>query len=180
MGGAESMTLHDRIETILRGTPDLMRVMAIVRDLGLPDWMVFSGAVYQPVWNSITGRPADHGFNDYDIGYFDSADLGWDAEDAVIHKVVAAMPPHLRNKVEVRNQARVHLWFEGHFGTPYSPLGSSTDALSRFTATAFAVGARLEPDNDLSIFAPFGLGPFRPQTPPDDPASGLGFRIDRC
>ncbi len=34
--------------------------------------------------------------------------------------------------VEVRNQARVHLWFEAHFGEPYTPLSSTAEALRRF------------------------------------------------
>jgi hypothetical protein len=59
--------------------------------------------------------------------------------------------------VEVRNQARVHLWFEGKFGEPYTPLTSSAEALGRFTSTTFAVGARLEADGSMTLVAPFGL-----------------------
>ena len=177
------MNRHDRLVAILRDTPGLMRVMAIARELALPDWMIFSGAIYQPVWNAITGRPAEHGLNDYDLGYFADADLGWDAEDVVIKRVAAAMPLHLRDKVEVRNQARVHLWFESHFGEPYTPLNASAEALSRFTAPAFAVGARLEPDGDLSIFAPFGLDDLfdlrlRPATRP--PALGFAATVAKA
>jgi hypothetical protein len=57
----------------------------------------------------------------------------------------------------VRNQARVHLWFEDHFGEPYDPLGCTAEALERFAAPAFAVGVRLEADGTLAIAAPFGL-----------------------
>jgi hypothetical protein len=57
----------------------------------------------------------------------------------------------------VRNQARVHVWFEGKFGEAYSPLSCSAEALERFTSSTFAVGARLEPDGRMNIFAPFGL-----------------------
>ena len=177
------MTLQERRDTILRGAPGLMDVMMIVRGFGLPDWMVFSGAVYQPVSNAITDRPLEHGLNDYDLGYFDGVDLSWAAEDSVIQRVAAAMPPRLRNQVEVRNQARVHLWFESRFGEPYSPLKSSTEALSRFTAPAFAVGARLEPDDTLSIFAPFGLDDLfelrlRPTTQP--PALGFATTVAKA
>ena len=59
--------------------------------------------------------------------------------------------------VEVRNQARVHLWFEGKFGEPYAPLTSSAEALGRFVSPVFAVAVRLEADDSLSIRAPFGL-----------------------
>ena len=150
-------TLEARMETILREAEGLMQVLRTVRALDLPDWLVFSGAVYGPIWNHLTGRPLDHGLSDYDLGYFDASDISYEAEDVVIRRVAAAFEPPLRELVEVRNQARVHLWFEDHFGEPYSPLASSAQALERFAAPAFSVGVRLEPDDRLTIFAPFGL-----------------------
>lgn len=149
--------LEQRLRSILRASPRLMTVMRIARSLALPDWLIFSGAIYQPVWNHQTGRPPDHGIKDYDLGYFDASDTGWDAEDAVIRLVAAALPPALRDLVEVRNQARVHLWFEDHFGEPYAPLADTAEALTRFAAPAFSVGARLEADDSLTLVAPFGL-----------------------
>jgi hypothetical protein len=148
--------LEDRLRAILSASPTLMQVMGVARDLDLPDWLVFSGAIYQPVWNHLTGRPPDHGIKDYDLGYFDP-DTSWDAEDAVIRRVAAAFDPPLREQVEVRNQARVHLWFEDHFGEPYAPLACTAEALERFAAPACAVGARLEHDGELTVVAPFGL-----------------------
>jgi hypothetical protein len=59
--------------------------------------------------------------------------------------------------VEVRNQARVHLWFEGKFGEPYEALTGTDEALARFVAPAFAVGVRLDDDDAISVAAPFGL-----------------------
>jgi hypothetical protein len=51
----------------------------------------------------------------------------------------------------------VHLWFEGKFGEPYSPLSRTAEALDRFTSSTFSVGVRLEADDRLAIVAPFGL-----------------------
>jgi hypothetical protein len=47
---------YERLTGILRATPQLMQVLRVVRSLELPDWLVFSGAVYQPVFNHLTGR----------------------------------------------------------------------------------------------------------------------------
>ena len=149
--------LEGSLREILQQTPGLMRVLATARDLALPDWMVFSGAVYQPVWNQLTGRAPDHGLSDYDLGYFDASDISYEAEDKVIRRVAAAFQPPLRDLVEVRNQARVHLWFEDRFGEPYKALTSTAEALERFVAPAFAVGVRMEADSRLTIVAPFGL-----------------------
>ena len=134
-----------------------MRVLSVARRLCLPDWLVFSGAVYQPVLNHLTGRPLDYGIKDYDLDYFDASDLSYDAEDAVIRRVKAAFDEPLRSMVEVRNQARVHLWFEAKFGEAYAPLSRTAEALERFASATFAVGVRLESDDRLYIEAPFGL-----------------------
>ena len=150
-GGREA-----RLIAIVRADPALMRVLTTVRHLDLPDWRLFSGAVYQGVWNDRTGRPVGYGVKDYDIGYFDP-DTSWDAEDVFIQRTAAAFDEPLRSLVEVRNQARVHIWFPDHFNEPYEPLTHTDEALSRFVAPAFAVGVRMEPDETISIAAPFGL-----------------------
>lgn len=148
--------LETRLADIVRADPGLMHVLTTVRALGLNDWRVFSGAVYQSVWNAVIGRPVGYGRKDYDLGYFDP-DVSWDAEDAVIKRVAAAFDEPFRTDVEVRNQARVHIWFPDRFGEPYEALTGTDEALARFVAPAFAVGVRLEADDTISIAAPFGL-----------------------
>jgi len=150
-------TLEARLETILRAAPSLMQVLATARDLDLPEWLIVSGAIYQRVFNHLTGRDADYGIKDYDLAYFDASDISSEAEDVVIRRVAAAFEPPLRDLVEARNQARVHVWFESKFGEAYAPLSSSAEALERFVSPANAVGVRLEPDGRLTITAPFGL-----------------------
>ncbi|MFI4976589.1 MAG: nucleotidyltransferase family protein [Caulobacterales bacterium] len=134
-----------------------MRVLGVARELDLPDWLIVSGAVYQPVLNHLTGRDADYGLKDYDLAYFDASDISYEAEDLVIRHAAEAFQPPLRDMVEVRNQARVHVWFEAKFGEAYSPLTCSAEALTRFVSPLFAVGVRLEADDRLSVVAPFGL-----------------------
>jgi hypothetical protein len=149
--------LHRRLAEIVRASPTLMHVLTVLRRLDLPQWRVFSGAVYQAVWNAQTGRDPDYGVKDYDVAYYDASDTSYEAEDVVIRRVAAAFEPPLREMVEVRNQARVHLWFEDHFGEPYTPLSSTDEAMERFVCPAFSVGVRLEPDDRISVVAPFGL-----------------------
>lgn len=75
-------------------------------------WVVRDGRVpVQTVWNVVTDRPPTSGIKDYDVFYFDRSDLSWEAEDVVIktgQKVFAGLPA----EVEIRNEARVHLWYE--------------------------------------------------------------------
>ena len=162
-----------RVEALLRASPSLMTVMKHARDLDLPDWLIFSGAIYQTVWNGLSGRDPEYGIKDYDLGYFDP-DTSWVAEDVVIRRARDAFPPPFDAAVEVRNQARVHLWFDGKFGEPYAPLSSTAEALSRFVSPTFAIGARLERDGAMMLAAPFGSDdmlamrvrptPLRPET----------------
>jgi hypothetical protein len=100
--------LLERLTAILRAATPLMRVLRVARRLCLPDRLVFSGAVYQPVLNHLSGRPLDYGIRDYDLAYFDASNLSYEAEDAVIRQVKAAFDEPL-SMVEVRNQGRVHL-----------------------------------------------------------------------
>lgn len=151
------MNPEARLEAILRRSAPLMQVLNTLREIDPPDWLVFSGAIYQRVFNDLTGRPLDYGIRDYDVAYFDASDISYEAEDVVIQRVARAFEPPLREMVEVRNQARVHVWFEAHFSEPYAPLGSSVEALTRFVSPVFAVSARLEADGAMTIHAPFGL-----------------------
>ena len=164
--------LEARLVDIVRADPGLMHVLTTVRDQDLPDWRIFSGAVYQSVWNALTGRPAGYGVRDYDVGYFDP-DTSWDAEDVVIKRVAAAFDEPFRDIVEVRNQARVPIWFPAHFGEPYDPLSGTDEALERFVAPAFAIGVRLEKDDTISVAAPLGMDDMFALTLRPNPNRGL-------
>lgn len=151
------MSPEARLEAVLRRSEPLMHVLRTLVALDLPDWLIFSGAIYQRVFNDLTGRPLDYGIKDYDVAYFDASDISYEAEDVVIRRVADAFEPPLREMVEVRNQARVHLWFEGHFGEAYAPLSCTGEALGRFVCPVFAVGVRLDAKDRMTVLAPFGL-----------------------
>ncbi|MFN8722551.1 MAG: nucleotidyltransferase family protein [Rhodospirillales bacterium] len=148
--------LNARLVRIVADDPDLMALLRALRALAQPPWRVTAGCLYQTVWNVLTGRPRGTGIKDYDVVYFDADDLSWEAEDRVIRRVVAALPA-LPVPVEIRNQARVHLWFEKRFGAPYPPLRHVDDGLVRYASTVHAVSVRLEADGTIDVAAPFGL-----------------------
>jgi uncharacterized protein len=148
-----------RLEEIVRGDPDLMGLLTAAREVGLPQWRVVAGCLYQTAWNVLTNKPARTGIKDYDLIYFDARDLSWEAEDQVVQRVALRMG-HLPAPVEVRNQARVDLWFKQRFGADCSPLRCADEALTRYASIVHAVGVRLERDDSLDIVAPFGLDDF--------------------
>jgi hypothetical protein len=141
----------NRLEAIIRADPDLMHLLEYLRAIALPQWRLVAGCLYQTVWNVLTNRPRGTGIQDHDVIYFDASDLTWEAEDAIIRRATAS------DLLQIRNQARVHLWYEQHFGVPYPPLSTADEAIQRYPSIAGAVGVRLEDDGRLDITAPFGL-----------------------
>lgn len=124
--------------------------------LGLPEWWLTAGAVFQNVWNRIEGRPPGYGIQDYDVFYYDRTDLSWEAENDVIRAATDLFPEAPR-PVQVRNQARVHLWYEAKFGVTCPPFVSATDAIDAFASTTCCVGITQD-HGGLRFHAPFGLG----------------------
>ncbi len=123
--------------------------------LQLPDWWLSAGALFQTVWNVLDGRDPTAGIRDYDLFYFDP-DLSWAAEDEVIRRA-GALFADLDAVVEVRNEARVHLWYEDHFGVPAVPFTSTADAIDHFASTTCCYAVTRRVDGELDIYAPHGF-----------------------
>jgi hypothetical protein len=122
--------------------------------MALPDAWIVSGCLVQTVWNVLTSRPPDHGIADYDIFYFDP-DTSWQAEDAVIRELQGRLAK-LDVKIELRNQARVHLWYPQKHGLPYPALRCSTEGIDRFLTQNTQVGIRRTAAG-FDVYAPHGF-----------------------
>src|SRR5262249_52254317 len=103
-----------------------------------------------------------HGFDlgahikDCDLVYYDPADLSYEAEDVHVRRG-RALFADLPVPVEIMNEARVHLWYEDHFGYRIEPYRSVEHAVNSWPTTATSVGVRREPGGDLVVYAPYGL-----------------------
>ena len=156
LAGAPLDMQINALKRLVMDDPDLMALLIMIRDLDLPDGWLTSGCLYQTVWNAITERPRRTGIKDYDVLYFDSSDLSYEAEDRTIQRVARA-GGSLAPQLEVRNQARVHLWFRERFGFSVRPLSSAAEAMTRYASTAHAIGVRLTTAGELELVAPYGL-----------------------
>ncbi|HWK45012.1 MAG TPA: nucleotidyltransferase family protein [Stellaceae bacterium] len=125
--------------------------------LGLPDAWLVAGCLYQTVWNRLAGRSPGALIKDYDIFYFDDADLSWDAEDRAIRRAERCFAD-LGITVELRNQARVHLWYAERFGPGYPALRSSRDGIDRYLVECTCVALAPTPGGAPELYAPYGLG----------------------
>ena len=144
------------LERIISQDEKLMTLIRGIKELGLPDGWLVSGALYQSVWNVLTDKPRGYGIKDYDVVYFDDSDTSYEAEDAIIRKVDRHFGD-FEGDIEVRNQARVHLWYPERFGGTYPKLDHAIQSLNRYTTIAHMVGVRLDDNGYLEIAAPKGL-----------------------
>lgn len=122
--------------------------------LALPDAWLVSGCLVQTAWNVLTKRAVDYGINDYDVFYFDP-DTSWQVEDAVIRQLQRRLAP-LGATIEVRNQARVHLWYPQKHGLPYAALQTSQEGIDRFLTKNTQVGIR-RTARGHDVYAPHGF-----------------------
>ncbi|MER5790255.1 nucleotidyltransferase family protein [Streptomyces sp. NPDC001980] len=146
----------ESLRAVLSRNTVLTEVLARTATLDLPGWYLTAGCLFQTVWNVVTDRPPTNGIKDYDVFYFDADQLSWEAEDAVIRtgrEVFAGLPA----EVEIRNEARVHLWYEDKFGVACPPYDSTEAAIDSFAATTCCLGVRLETDGRWRVYAPHGL-----------------------
>jgi len=123
--------------------------------LALKDAWLVAGSLFQTVWNLQSGRPATEGIKDYDVFYFDGDDLSWGSEDKQIQRLRDVLGD-LDANIELKNQARVHLWYGDRFEPGYPPLRSSRDGIDRFLVDCTRVAIRIGKGVG-ELYAPSGL-----------------------
>jgi hypothetical protein len=129
-------------------------VLERLRDSALPDWYVAGGCLFQTVWNVAHGFEPTYGIQDYDLFYFDDRDLSAVGEAEVAGRVSARLAD-VPVRLDVRNQARVHEWYEAEFGVPSPVFRSTEDGIDHFLATCCSFGVRRTADADR-VYAPWG------------------------
>ncbi|MET4576265.1 nucleotidyltransferase family protein [Ottowia thiooxydans] len=147
-----SLSPADFISIALRN-PINLQLLHRLRDLEIPQCYLTAGCLFQAVWNLHSGLPAHWGVNDYDIFYFDDSDLSEEAEDRVIQRALKASVD-LGVKVEVRNQARVHLWYQRRFNASYPQLRHAREGIDRYLVACTRVGINVATGQ---LYAPDGL-----------------------
>jgi hypothetical protein len=153
-------TAQERLAARIAALALLNRVNATilerVPDLGLRDWWLVSGSIFQTVWNLKSGRSPERGIPHYDLFYF-SEDLSAEAEEDVV-AAAARLFADLKAEIRVCNQARVHLWYPERIGMAYPPLTTAAEGILRLPCSPQAVGLKRTGAEFLDVYAPFGLG----------------------
>ena len=134
--------------------PVVCRALDRLPRLWLPSWYLGAGGITQTVWNHLHGLDPTHGIRDYDVVFHDPADLTEATERRIEADVTALVGGDVR--LDVTNEARVHLSYERRFGRPLAPYRSAEHAISTWPTTASSVGVRAD-GGDFVVCAPFGL-----------------------
>lgn len=147
------MNIGGLVEAIGHNTI-VAEVIGSCPDLALPDYFVSAGCVAQTVWNLAHHRDPASGIKDIDIVYFDPHLL--EAREEEVQGRVREHFARLPVAFDVKNEARVHLWYHRKFGYDIPPYTSVEDAIASFPSTATAVGLRRDGEG-YTVCAPFGL-----------------------
>lgn len=148
--------LQKELIEILSSSEMLMGLFKAAKSLEPHPYYIGAGCLVQTVWNKLTGRPLDYGIGDIDIIYYQEEDLGYIAEDTMVKKgkdLFAGVP----FPVDIKNQARVHLWYPDKFGIELQPYRSLEAAIDTWPTTATCLGVRLNVDDSWHVYAPYGL-----------------------
>jgi hypothetical protein len=144
---------RDLVDQVLQN-PSVAEVVDAIPELALANCFVAAGCIAQTVWNLSHGRYPTADIKDIDLVYFDP-DLSESKEQGDRQRVTRRFSG-VPVKLDVKNEARVHVWYEQWFGYSIAPYASVEQAISTFPTTATAVGIRKSGD-EYEVFAPFGL-----------------------
>ena len=151
---ADDGDLTAQLWSLAERHPTIRLILSRWHAIGLPEARLSGSIIAQARWNEAFGFDAHHGIDDADIVYFDAEDLSAEAEEGA-ERQISELFHDLPVRVDVKNQARVHLWYAGKFGHAISPYMSIAGAIATFPTTAAAIGLR--GGDSPNVIAPFGL-----------------------
>lgn len=144
------------LQNLLSQNKIINEVLKRASALVLPNWYLGAGCLAQTVWNVLHGFDPCFGIKDYDLVYYDSSDISSNSEENHAKKANVLFAD-LNVALDVKNEARVHLWYAEHFGYGIPPYQSVEHAITTWPTTATSVAISTGTDGMLKVCAPFGL-----------------------
>ena len=147
------------LDKILMKNEKLMKVLKILEDYAkenknFKNYYVGAGSINQTVFNYYHGFDLNYGIRDFDIVYFD-VDKTYEKEDSIIKDLTKRLEC-IDVCFDIKNQSRVHMWYNEKYGIDRKPYNSVEDAIASWGATITCVGVRLE-NGKLKVCCPYGL-----------------------
>jgi hypothetical protein len=146
----------NKLYKIITQNKYLNNALKEIKEIDSEDIYIGSGAITQTVWNYLFGNDLTYGIDDFDIVYFNDNDLNENAENKMIREISNKLK-NIPIKLDIKNQARVHLWYRNYFGYDILPITSIEDAIDRWPTTSTSIGIKLNEKNEFYVYAPFGF-----------------------
>ena len=144
----------EEFKKIILSNEKIVFILKKLQEYNLEDYYLGAGCISQTFFNYYHGYNLEKNINDYDIVYFDN-DLSYEKEDKII-KDITFLLRNIDVQLDIKNQARVHLWSLKSLGRQIKQINSLEQAVRGWGTTVTCIGIRLKND-DLEIFAPYGL-----------------------
>lgn len=138
---------------IIMMNSNIKLLLEIIDDLNIKNCYIGAGCINQTIFNYYHGFELDYGINDYDIVYYDD-DTSYEAEDRIIKLIMSKVNNSI--KLDIKNQARVHIWFYEKYGIKRKPYTSVEDAIGRWSTTVTCIGVKMK-NSRLYVYCPYGL-----------------------
>ncbi len=148
---------NEKFISILKENKDLMKVLDYLEKLGLPNFYIAAGSIYQTIWNYYDEKPLNYGIEDVDIIYCDRENTSRESEEIIEEKIREYFKEmNIPYEFDVHNEGRMHLWKKENENQVVDYYENSEDAISQWLATVQAVGVTLE-NGKIKVYAPYGL-----------------------
>lgn len=146
----EQVTLLSEFVMTIDGMPQILE-----KTSHLPNAWVGAGIIFQNVWNVIHGYDFNTFIKDIDVLYWDENDLSWQSENSYIQALTESLSD-MKIPFDVKNIARVHLWYEERFGIPKAQYNSVQESISTWPVIGACMAMRMNKGR-LEFIAPFGF-----------------------
>jgi uncharacterized protein len=152
----QHLSLDEQVNLLTDFVMTMDGMPQILDEIGkLPNAWVGAGIIFQNVWNVIHGYELNTYIKDIDILYWDENDLSWASENNHIRSFTETFS-HLSIPFDIKNIARVHLWYEERFGIPKTQYHSIQESISTWPVIGACMAIRMN-KGQLEFIAPYGL-----------------------
>lgn len=147
------------LESILNKSKKIKEILRVLEQYSkenqdFKNYYLAAGCINQTIFNYYHNYDLDYGIGDYDIVYYDE-DTSYEKEDIIIKDLKERLK-HLDLKFDIKNEKRVHIWYNEKYKTNRKEYQSVEDAISKWGTTITCLGVRME-NNKLIVCAPYGL-----------------------
>ena len=137
------------VEKLIKQNSELMALLKIIHSFQLNDCWLCAGTIRNYIWDYLsTGNTSSNiNFSDIDVIFFDK-NISYEQTLEIENQIKRRYPEY---NWEIKNQYYMNI----HSPNTEKYI-SSTDAVSKFPEKCTAIAARLNDNQELEVFIPFG------------------------